>query len=937
MSWKKHVDPADARLIWAFGKPYQFHWVTVWETATNRPVPLDPTNYGGGSAAGQRFQKSQIVLHGTESNNESRGTLDHFHNGPLQPGNWRAAAHIVVERTRSHTVPWSAADGVPPRASRAGIARLHPDAVLDDGDDYVDVVRLADLNEYVIHGSSVNKNAIGIEHVNAQDNFHLAKDETKDPATQRPRDLNRWIRIGQAGSAEARGDMQAFEEEQYNSVILMLRAICIEQRIPRQFFGDTWEEKSSHYSKWAAGPGGPSQADRREKRSRLFRFRGLIQHWNTEVKLCPGSLALNRIFRGIIDEWWLPVELGGYVRPYYSGPFWVPTFVPPDNAGRPSKPAWFRWMAGLPPHVDSDVYHDVDLDALTETRSYFDLDELEKYYVHCETEQGGLFPVGHNGIWHGGVHLEPDDANPVVYAAASGTIVAARLSSNPMTDAEPGYGSQRFLLIRHAVHWKTEPVPNAPASSAGERINYAANPSYVFSLYMHLDAIPDLFREHAENPRWYNKWLREKAKAANPWSPDEIPPFMVLEQEVGMTSDGEKGKVFNPGIEVSVGDVLGVAGRFSQWFDPSQKRRMIHFEVISHRDEEITLAGERRADDTDQNVVCDVNVINRELAAIGSEDDKMTSVVAPKLRNLRVRHRSSWSWDRPDLLAGVASFSWVQANWPHLLRMMWVQDALAANSGLKTQLGDSNLFWHYHPITFMAAMNRLILGENRELVQAPLQGFTPNVEVDENYFLTEYVDFLGGTLRPANADNQRLKPYEFENTGFSITRAELACRASASAHPLPHFPNPIPQSTYFSLALLEVYERVRVRLNAPLTITCASVCPGHMTEVERCCRNDVPHFQAHQGGTAIDFHPVPTLTTIQNLWQELRTVRDAYNAEARRNAGTACHGNLPSGFGGVEFKAQDDGVMNKLEANPPQALTNAEISSFCVHLALVPV
>ena len=57
--------------------------------------------------------------------------------------------------------------------------------------------------------------------------------------------------------------------------------------------------------------------------------------------------------------------------------------------------------------VESTVYHDVNLDALTETKSYFDLDDLNDYYSHCETEEGGLFPVGQNGIWHGGVH-EPE-------------------------------------------------------------------------------------------------------------------------------------------------------------------------------------------------------------------------------------------------------------------------------------------------------------------------------------------------------------------------------------------------------------------------------------------------------------------------------------------------------------------------------------------------
>jgi len=118
---------------------------------------------------------------------------------------------------------------------------------------------------------------------------------------------------------------------------------------------------------------------------------------------------------------------------------------------------------------------------LTETRSYFDVGfaAVEDYYTRCETRAGGLFPVGLNHVWHGGVHLEVKPANPIVYAAASGTIVAARVTSMKDTDEEPGFGSQRFVLIRHAVYWKTENDPNGPPSTgaddpAAQRINYTA-------------------------------------------------------------------------------------------------------------------------------------------------------------------------------------------------------------------------------------------------------------------------------------------------------------------------------------------------------------------------------------------------------------------------------------------------------------------------------
>ena len=100
-------------------------------------------------------------------------------------------------------------------------------------------------------------------------------------------------------------------------------------------------------------------------------------------------------------------------------------------------------------------------------------------------------------MWHGGVHFPVSDADPWVYAAASGTIVAARLNpTNTPTDAE--FGSQRFILIRHGIYPFTENDPEG----TGQRINYSepaqrdrngnpTNPVYIFSLYMiHLSLAP---------------------------------------------------------------------------------------------------------------------------------------------------------------------------------------------------------------------------------------------------------------------------------------------------------------------------------------------------------------------------------------------------------------------------------------------------------------
>ena len=112
------------------------------------------------------------------------------------------------------------------------------------------------------------------------------------------------------------------------------------------------------------------------------------------------------------------------------------------------------------------------MDALQETKSYFDLNQTQWYFTQTENAQlGGLFPIGTNRIWHAGVHFKPPDSNPKVYAAASGTIVAARLGSEASIENDPEYGSQRFVLIRHCVYWQQEASP-----SGDQQINYDVRP-----------------------------------------------------------------------------------------------------------------------------------------------------------------------------------------------------------------------------------------------------------------------------------------------------------------------------------------------------------------------------------------------------------------------------------------------------------------------------
>ena len=289
-------------------------------------------------------------------------------------------------------------------------------------------------------------------------------------------------------------------------MILLLRFLCIKHRIARRFLGDTTAEK---FARWHnRGP---------LIRSRLMRFRGIHSHMNChDTKECGGpALHRNRLFRGLIDEWWLPLQIDGSERGYHMGPF----------DPQPDTPSFFRWSSGA---LHAELFHDCNIDALQETKSYFDLDEVEWYFTQTENATlGGSFPIGTNKIWHGGVHFKPPDSNRKVYAAASGTIVAARLGSDTSIENDPEYGSQRFVLVRHCVYWKQQ------TDAAGvQQINYAIDPTYFFTLYMHLAPVANIDGVDNNNPPWVNYWRRRNAGAS-------------------------ANAVFCPNVPVSVGDWLG--------------------------------------------------------------------------------------------------------------------------------------------------------------------------------------------------------------------------------------------------------------------------------------------------------------------------------------------------------------------------------------------
>ncbi|MGH8086371.1 MAG: glycoside hydrolase family 19 protein [Lysobacter sp.] len=110
-------------------------------------------------------------------------------------------------------------------------------------------------------------------------------------------------------------------------------------------------------------------------------------------------------------------------------------------------------------------------------------------------DDGGFYPLGSNGLWHGGVHFGAGTAsslrqNSGVRCIADGEVVAYRVdSAYPEVRYQSGPGARAlfstgFVLVRHRLA-----LPNAESSAAtDDRTRESQAPQILtfFSLYMHM-------------------------------------------------------------------------------------------------------------------------------------------------------------------------------------------------------------------------------------------------------------------------------------------------------------------------------------------------------------------------------------------------------------------------------------------------------------------
>ena len=115
----------------------------------------------------------------------------------------------------------------------------------------------------------------------------------------------------------------------------------------------------------------------------------------------------------------------------------------------------------------------------------------QQYYAALAKAKDGYYPLGGNGLWHGGVHFdEASGLNPAqseVRCITDGQVIAYRIDETYLPTVysdRTAVASSGFVLVKHLLE---VPAPPAPPATSGGSPAPAAGPLLTFySLYMHL-------------------------------------------------------------------------------------------------------------------------------------------------------------------------------------------------------------------------------------------------------------------------------------------------------------------------------------------------------------------------------------------------------------------------------------------------------------------
>lgn len=897
---KKGKEDEYRHIIYAFGKAYDFHRITS-DTALDNDCWVSSV---------AEDEKTQIFLHCTASNNTAEGTVTSWNNAAIKKRKLKSEG----KTTEAKNVAIGSANYVIERKDVTRVTRGPLKAGTHKNDsEYVDCLEVLESEKIAYATFGYNTGSVGIE---IENKAHGMKDSEK-------LDANHYIKVPSRYGMDNHA-YQAFEDEQYGTLILLLRYLCMKHGIPRKFLGQNGKEM---FTKWISA----GNAQKKYTKD----FSGILHHRNVtkKSKTCPGVLYRDRLYRGIIDEWWLPIQPNGKARAYYSGPFQT---LPNPEKDKPVEKVLHFWKGtntvGIPT-VESFYYSSGDIEKLAHVNTYFNQAMVDRYFELCETPKGGIFPVGRSKAWHGGIHLYPQDSNAIVYAACSGTIVAARVTNNRSIAKNVYCGCQGFVLLRHYVYTQTKKDDHGM-----DRIDYSVKPKKFYSLYMHLEDVTnqdgknssDQFDSESDdssspekteiylNPPWYDRWLASHdSKTAT------------------LDETTHKGKVFNPDIEVNVGDVLGVAGSY-------MGSRCLHFEIISGKENELKMAPwnnpklsiqdpevQGGSNAQIQDIICDSKKVDQFLKDIQGDgiDDADVLAAAPKMRQAKAFSKSEWSLKSANALTPcIPNKGRRQKVWNRIKYLMWWDEAMQVNAELKKDLGTDGVVWHYHPIEFMKFVNGLIEKDNKD------KGIDyRNVTFDDQYMIRKFLNSKKEFVKvDASHQKDEVKTYRTrigKQSHFEFQ--DIACSSCVkSSSP--------PESTCFNWSLFLLLQKIREDFNSAINVDHSFICSTHTGKKDGeylCILENKIGEELHHKGYAIDFSPGGTKT--KDLCEKLfKSGKKVIEQESKLNDELSFFDYMPEGYNNVELIVHPASAGEKLKGGKND-LTAEEIKSFALHMNLV--
>ncbi|MBE9474658.1 MAG: N-acetylmuramoyl-L-alanine amidase [Chloroflexi bacterium] len=608
-----------------------------------------------------------------------------------------------------------------------------------------------------------------------------------------------------------------FTEEQYQTLILWIKAMCEMNRIPKKFFPHPVTGKENPWiDTLVLVRSTEPAAIRNECRERTKAHQGIMGHMNLQGnRIDPGaSLDYYRIKRGISDKWWYPVNLNNSERAI-------------NYLDQAQSAAYLNMV------------------------EYGDLAHLEQYYQLNENANVGFFPIGANRIWHGGIHLPSGSNSKPVYVMANGTIVAARVFYGVVEGPNLPI-STCFVLIKHLVHTRDN----------DEEIDYSLNSTAtIYSLYMHLERLViergddgNFIIDYDSLPTWVNHYLID-----NP-------------NDTAITD----GDIIFPNYPVLLGDKIGSTGdyivsvrRASDGAQHVQYGKTLHLEVFTTEDISTfpqspwVDENNRIEDPSADNIVSDLDTIDRFIRDTAGDGIDLIDIknAVPALRDFAIRNKSEWSVrSREELtqevivngqrrqIGQVVSDTEFQNYIQPLAFHHEMVSRPGANADNIGPFFNNTRVWHLHPFTFMRWMNERVDRHERIMVEQDKtrNPQTSNIRVQESFVVG--FQNLGGAnpgqlpqRTAANAGNPNIYPEaRYSDNTYEVSVDSLADQAALS--------QAAQDATRFHLHLLEALDIINDRPHG------AIVVEGYVSTNNVQCSNNSFHA-LHRDGRAMDLRP----------------------------------------------------------------------------------